>query len=155
VLDVATTSLPGNPFCFEAWSVLRDGADYVVVASFLAPLGTDVARCPPRMISTATLSDIDAPAPPGMRWVGSFRASVAELQAVRQQDCRVSALLRFLRVPYLEEVTGGARVLGDLRFDREPDLGFGEVLLSNEPPECPRFLPGWVPPRSDLFEPER
>ena len=83
-----------------------------------------------------------------------FRASVAELQAVRQRDCRVSALLRFLRVPYLEEVTGGARVLGDLRFDREPDLGFGGVLLSNDPPECPRFLPGWVPPRSDLFERE-
>jgi inner membrane protein len=151
VLDVAITPMPGNPFCFEAWSVLRSGADYVVVASFLAPLGTDVARCPRRMTSTATLADIDAPAPAGTRWVGSFRIPVAELEAARARDCRVSALLRFFRVPYLEEVTGGSRVLGDLRFDREPDLGFGEVLLSNDPPECPRFLPGWVPPRSDLF----
>jgi inner membrane protein len=152
LLDVAASPMPGNPFCYETWSVHDRRGEYVVVGSFVAPLGTDVARCPPRMTGTATLSRVTAPAPEGVRWVGEFRAPIAELDALRQRDCRVAALLRFFRVPYVELVASGARVMGDLRFDREPDLGFGEVLLPKERGACPPYVPGWTPPRSDLFD---
>lgn len=151
LLDVAVTPMPGNPFCYESWSVHEAGGDYVVLASFIAPLGTDVARCPARMTSTATLSRVTAPAPGGVRWIGAFRAKVSELDALRRRDCRVAALLRFFRVPYVEEVTRGGRVIGDLRFDREPDVGFGEVLLPAGEPLCPPHVPSWTPPRNDLF----
>ena len=152
VLDLATTPMPGNPFCYETWSVHVDRGDYVVLASFVAPLGTDVAFCPPRMTSTATLSRITAPAPDGLRWVGEFRMKLSDFDALRRRDCRVEALLRFFRLPYVQDVVPGARVIGDLRFDREPDIGFGEVLLPNDDETCPPHVPGWTPPRSDLFD---
>lgn len=151
VLDVAVTPMPGNPFCYESWSVHEARGDYVVLASFVSPLATDVSRCPPRMTSTATLSRVTAPAPAGVRWVGEFRVKLTEFDALRRRDCRVDALLRFFRVPYVQEVTSGGRIIGDLRFDREPDLGFGEVLLPNERADCPPYVPSWTPPRSDLF----
>ncbi len=152
LLDVAASPMPGNPFCYETWSVHRTRGDYVVLGSFVAPLGTDVARCPPRMTSTATLARITHEAPEGVRWVGQYREKLSVLDALRQRDCRVAALLRFFRLPYVEEVATGARVIGDLRFDREPELGFGELLLPKELGACPPHVPGWTPPRSDLFE---
>jgi len=151
LIEVASTPMPGNPFCYESWSVHVARNDYVVIGSFVAPLGTDVSRCPPRMASTVTLARVTVPPPPGVRWVGVFRAKIVEIKALRRRDCRVDALLRFFRLPYVQEVATGARVIGDLRFDREPDLGFGEVLLPNENPVCPPFVPGWESPRSDLF----
>jgi inner membrane protein len=43
-------------------------------------------------------------------------------------------------------------VVGDLRYDREPELGFAEVEVGPSADECPRFRPPWVPPREDLLD---
>jgi hypothetical protein len=41
-------------------------------------------------------------------------------------------------------------MLGDLRYDREPQAGFSETLVRDDAPRrCARDVP-WNPPRSDL-----
>jgi hypothetical protein len=42
-------------------------------------------------------------------------------------------------------------VLGDLRYDREEELGFAEIAITDHP-TCPSFVPKWVEPRHDLLE---
>ena len=52
--------------------------------------------------------------------------------ATRRQRFQAAAAMRFIRVPWLATV-GADTVLGDLRYDREKDLGFAEVTLRNPP----------------------
>jgi inner membrane protein len=47
---------------------------------------------------------------------------------------------------------GKGWLIGDLRYDREPDLGFAELALPDELPQCPRNVPPWMPPRSDVLK---
>jgi hypothetical protein len=42
-------------------------------------------------------------------------------------------------------------IIGDLRYDRESELGFAELELNDAQVSCPRPAP-WLPPRSDLLE---
>ncbi len=41
-------------------------------------------------------------------------------------NCEAAAAFRFIRMPWLANVKEGL-VLGDLRYDREPELGFAEL----------------------------
>jgi hypothetical protein len=65
-------------------------------------------------------------------------------------DCEAAAAMRFIRAPWLAEINGEP-VLGDLRYDREKELGFAELALEDPPPRCPRLVPPWQPPRADLL----
>jgi len=42
-------------------------------------------------------------------------------------------------------------IIGDLRYDREPELGFAELELKRISSVCPPSAP-WLPPRSDLLD---
>jgi hypothetical protein len=46
------------------------------------------------------------------------------------------------------------RVAGDLRYDRAPGLDFSDLVLG-APNGCPRFVPGWTPPRAALLDMEK
>ncbi len=64
--------------------------------------------------------------------------------------CDAAALMRFARAPFATELDH-RWVMGDLRFDREPELGMAEIALpapSNA--RCPATVP-WTPPREDLL----
>jgi hypothetical protein len=43
-------------------------------------------------------------------------------------------------------------VVGDLRYDRSPGLDFSDLPLDRAA-LCPKRVPPWIPPRSDLFGP--
>jgi len=88
-----------------------------------------------------------------------------ELRALAQDDCRFRAFLRFARAPYAGTLARGAPgapgantarsapgVVGDLRYDRSPGLDFSDLPLDRAAP-CPKRVPPWIPPRSDLFGP--
>jgi hypothetical protein len=72
---------------------------------------------------------------------------------------------RFARAPYAGTLARGAPgapgantarsargVVGDLRYDRSPGLDFSDLPLDRAAP-CPKRVPPWIPPRSDLFGP--
>ncbi|HKE93652.1 MAG TPA: hypothetical protein VKB34_05035, partial [Povalibacter sp.] len=61
-----------------------------------------------------------------------------------------AAFLRFSRVPWTLR-REHAWIIGDLRFDREPELGFAELELVDGQERCPRHVPPWIEPRSDLL----
>jgi inner membrane protein len=72
------------------------------------------------------------------------------LEQLGDRECSVRALLKFARAPWSAQLATG-RVVGDLRFDREPGNSFAEITLGSADDTCPRRLPDWVAPRQDLL----
>ena len=152
--DLVLTPLPGNPLCFSVLAVQTAGDRYLVRRGRLsnAPGLVPVARCPDARMGnpTAPLVRLESAPSDALIWDGVFSMPRAELLGVRRESCRADAFLRWSRAPFLAEHEG-RRVLGDLRYDREPGLGFAEIELDGEA-GCPAWVPGWRPPRALLLD---
>ena len=67
-----------------------------------------------------------------------------------QRSCTIRAMLRFARVPWAMP-NGANWIVGDLRYDREPELGLAELETNLLDEQCPAHVPPWTPPRADLL----
>ena len=149
-LDRVLTPMPMNPLCWDVILVQADGDRYVLrraVASIVP-----YAQCPAGATSptiTAPLHEVELPETLFLHWRGQVDGSRDELRALAAASCRVAAFMRFARAPWLD-ADRDAHLVGDLRFDREPGLGFAELDLRRET-DCPAYVPPWVPPRRDLL----
>jgi hypothetical protein len=83
-------------------------------------------------------------------WTARYEAPLSEFYELARR-CDVAAYLQFGRVPFWKQ-SANELVVGDLRYDREVDIGFAEVALDPKKPSCPPNLPAWRAPRSDLME---
>ncbi len=148
-LDRVLTPLPMNPLCWDVILVQRSGDRYALrrASASIAPS----MRCPTGMDGaiTAPLERIAVADTPFTQWHGEVVASPGRLRALAATSCEVAALLRFARAPWFDE-SSGRRVIGDLRYDREPGLGFAEIDLARGT-RCPAYVPPWTPPREDLL----
>lgn len=150
-LDRVLTPMPMNPFCWQLILIQSDGREYALRRAIVSTAPASLLRfeCPTRDMTreiTAPLRAVDAPDAPYLHWRGQIMASRERLRALAASSCAVEALMRFARAPWFT-----SRVVGDLRYDREPGLGFAEVDLTR-PPRCPAYEPPWVPPRTDLLD---
>ena len=149
-LDRILTPLPMNPFCWEVILVQEQAGRYALrraIASIPPSL-----QCPTLggdQAITAPLQPIAAPGTPYVRWRGEIVASRQELRRMTATSCEVAAFLRFSRAPWFTE-SSQRRFIGDLRFDREPELGFAELDVTRSS-RCPAYVPPWTPPRKDLI----
>ena len=153
-LDLALSPFPANPFCFTGQLVQVEGsAELVVTRLTVAPFASlfPAARCPATDDSaTAPLVRSGFADSRALQFHDAFRGSVPRLRELARDHCEVAAALEFIRVPYwLDEPD--SLIVGDLRFDRSTGLDFADLELARVPASCPRFVPGWTPPRSDLL----
>jgi len=149
-LDRVMTPLPMNPLCWEVILVQAQGERYALrraVTSVVPSLGCPSLGAGTRI--TAPLQRVEVPDTTYLRWRGEIVGSRERLRELAAASCEVNALLRFARAPWYQEA-GARRVIGDLRYDREPELGFAELDLAL-PPRCPSYVPPWVAPRMDLL----
>jgi inner membrane protein len=152
VHDISAAPLPGDPTCWEGLVAGEQGGTYRVLRATVALPPARVCAVGADSEPTAPVARLDRPAREGVHWLTEYHADVSELSRLRREDCRFRALLRFARLPY---VAASARVAGDLRYDRKPELDFSDVPLPASPSAgaCPRFIPGWSEPRELLFQP--
>jgi inner membrane protein len=156
VRDVALTPLPANPACWEGLVAGEQGGEYRVIRASvaLAPLGADGCAAGDDVVPSAPVERLSRATHGGVRFRNQYRAKLSELRQLAADDCRFRALLRFTRLPYVALKTASPRYAGDLRYDRAPDQDFSDIVLA--PPtqieNCPRFVPGWTPPRAELLE---
>lgn len=156
VLNYALTPFPANPVCWDVLLPMTD-ADHYVVRRATWSLWPDVlsaARCPGREAlshGTAPTRRVGIDDSPAATWEGEVvmpRTEIAELAA---RYCDAAAFMRFARVPWAMQ-RGHTWIIGDLRYDREAELGFAEIELTNDPATCPSSPPPWLPPRGELLE---
>lgn len=157
-LDVSRSPVPATPWCWQAVAVQRshDGLRYALRAAEVSAWPSLIsaaacARAPHATTAPLVPGDVREPS---VVVAGSLETPLTELRA-RAQRCDVHAYLRWSRAPFFAPVagTGGDFVVGDLRYDRSPDLDFAELRLSRDVEHCPRFVPPWRPPRTDLLGP--
>jgi len=150
-IDHVLTPLPMNPFCWEVILIQAQGDRYALRRG-ITSLAASV-QCPARGIGqpvTAPLQDVALADTAFLHWQGEIVGSRARLRALAATSCEIAAFLRFARAPWLD-ASAGRRVIGDLRYDREPELGFAELDFTRSSP-CPGYVPPWIPPRSDLLQ---
>jgi inner membrane protein len=148
VLDLASSPAPANPGCHRTLAVSIDGAGMyrarLIQSSLLGEHLASACRLLPSS-PTAPLRPAASESASGVRFVSLFEAPVAELRALHASHCDARAMLRFVRVPFW---LGAERVLGDLRYDRDPSLEFAERALDGA---CVDSAAPWTPPRADLL----
>jgi inner membrane protein len=154
LVDRVVTPMPVNPLCWEVILIQRGEQDIALRRAMLslAPETLSVEGCRSRSLdveTTAPLSHVEIPDDAELKWYGQTTFPQARLAQLARQDCHVAAFLQFARAPWLAATRDGT-VLGDLRYDREPELGFAEIALDYSKDACPTHIPPWLPPRSDL-----
>jgi inner membrane protein len=73
-----------------------------------------------------------------------------EIAQLAATNCEAAAFMRFARVPWAMQ-RDDRWLVGDLRYDREPGLGFAELELPEGSARCPRHVPPWIPPRAEIM----
>lgn len=149
-VDVAATPMPADPACWNVLWLGEEGDDYVLRLGHVALAAGCVFGAEPD--TTAPMTAL----PRSAIFRSEYRRPLAELTGLAASRCEVAALLQFARAPYVTApFAGGTRIVGDLRYDRKPELDFADIRLgaSLDPASCPPNLPPWIPPRRDLFPP--
>ena len=109
-------------------------------------------QCPGRSLDipiTAPLSAVPLADTNQVKWQGQITSPIERLLQLWQERCQVDALMRFVRAPWLSRIDD-AWVIGDLRYDREAELGFAEIEAEPAAEACVEHMPSWSPPRNDL-----
>jgi inner membrane protein len=153
--DRILTPMPVNPLCWEIMLVHGEADTIVLRRAMLSLLPTRLpaAQCPSRSLDidvTTPLETVDVVDADEIEWYGQATSSRSSLAALVSADCRAAAFMRFARAPWLGRLNGRL-VLGDLRYDREAELGFAEIELAAGAQSCPAHVPPWSPPRADLL----
>jgi len=151
--DLVISPLPADPFCWRAIVVAHDRDRYRALTARIStgPSIVAASACPDTSRErTAPVEAIVTPdVDPRVAWGVALDLPRAEIVTLAQR-CDVAAFLRFARVPFWMTAGEGVRV-GDLRYDREPGLGFSEMDLPGVPGACPKRVPPWIPPRDTLI----
>ena len=148
---VALTPSIGNPLCFTAQIVQLDGPTFGVSRATVAPFPwlRDVSHC---MVDVVIDNEGMTKAAERSRTVAfssEWNAPRAELQHLVATNCEIAAAMRFIRVPQWEFAENGAVTIADVRFGQGGS--FAGIASQTPPKTCPRFVPPWTPPRSDIL----
>ncbi|HMN45472.1 MAG TPA: metal-dependent hydrolase [Povalibacter sp.] len=155
VLDYVLTPFPANPVCWDVMLPMTDADRYVIRRGTwsLWPQVLPAARCPGHELLsnvTAPMTRVVGNDSPAVIWHGEVVMRRTELPALAVRDCDAAALMHFARVPWALR-RENTWIVGDLRYDREPALGFAEIELKKDAAHCSSPLPPWLPPRGDLL----
>ena len=153
-LDQVFTPMPVNPLCWELILVQREQASIVLRRAMMSAVPSLISakQCPGRSLDipiTAPLSAVPLADTDQVKWQGQIASSVERLLQLWEKRCQVDALMRFVRAPWLSRIDD-AWVIGDLRYDREAELGFAEIEVEPAAEACVEHMPSWSPPRNDL-----
>jgi len=157
-LDVARFPVPASPTCWHMVVVQREeqGDRYAlrVLRASAWPALVPARLCATRVrgIPTAPLVHRDR-RDASVEPAGDFVGTRSELRR-RATRCDFAAFLRFARTPFYADRSAHDWIAGELRYDSDAALGFGEVALPHDPPtRCPTLVPPWTAPRADLLAP--
>jgi inner membrane protein len=154
LLDHTLTPMPVNPLCWEVILAQADSENYVLRRAVLAlmPRVLPASRCPTLTLETkisAPLTDVADKGGVGWQWRGELVMPHDRLKQLASRYCDAAVLLRFARDPWAVW-RDEQWLLGDLRYDRETQLGFAEIELQDTQ-RCAQ-TPPWTAPRNTLLQ---
>lgn len=159
LLDRVLTPLPANPLCWNVIVVTLEAGQYALRRAVVSvgPAVLAARDCPDRTLdeaATAPMRPIAAQPGAAVRWLDEYVVGKAEFPRIVQAYCEAAVFMHFARAPWLAS-RDGRWIVGDLRYDREPQLGFAEVELAEPSRACSGARPPWIEPRRDVLAPAR
>lgn len=151
--DVSLTPSIGNPLCYNGIVVEADGDSYQLSSATVAPLASvrSASACATQQLGGLSGSTLSTRvSSPSIRWGSTWRRPLGDLTRLVATSCEVAAAMEFIRIPVWQEIKGDSVQIGDARFGSATG-GFATVTAALRPTKCPRFVPGWIPPRADLL----
>lgn len=147
--DVVLSPFPGNPLCLSALVVTEENGTYGVLGATVAPFPRirDAAECGPATRRLAEGREGDRPHSPAVQWGLAWNAPVAELRALADASCEISAALRFIRVPAWRREGDGPITFYDLRYGE----GSFASIVARPGADCSYPVPPWEWPRNDVL----
>ncbi|MFL6547182.1 MAG: hypothetical protein ACJ8OJ_00715, partial [Povalibacter sp.] len=154
VLDYVLTPMPADPLCWDVMLPILDDEHYVIRHGSwsILPGVVPSTQCPGRALFkdiTARMTPITDLESPSMLWHGELTMPRDQTADLASSNCVAAEFMRFARVPWTLR-REHSWIIGDLRYDREPDLGFAELELKDGASVCRSPAP-WLPPRNDLL----
>ncbi|MES3035357.1 MAG: metal-dependent hydrolase [Gemmatimonadota bacterium] len=158
--DVLLSPSPANPFCARVIVVEHSADVYRLTTAWGSAVpGLVSAEWCSRAARTDTtrgarnlaMTRATRTPTPQVAWQWSWSAPRRELVALAQDNCRVSAWLRFARAPFWTKVAGDSVRVGDLRYDRDR-VSVAAFTFAANPASCPVAVPPWVRPREGVLE---
>lgn len=151
IAQLALNPLPAHPLCWTAIAVTTDpGGTYrgrfgyaSLWPSLVDPESCNVA---PRGQTTAPLARTPLPLARGVAFQAAFEGRLEALRALAHKSCEARVVLQFARAPFW--LDGPPTVIGDLRYDHEPELQFTEIEPADD---CRDGAVPWVPPLQALL----
>jgi inner membrane protein len=152
VLDVVVSPLPANAVCMTAITVERSGATYRVATARVSSVPSAVAaeQCGRRAGDGSSLGASARWSTSAVQWDREWSAPARELEVLVRESCPALAAMRFIRVPIWNAIGDSTVMLGDVRYGGGGS-GFADVRVPRRAEACPRAVPPWTPPRSDLL----
>jgi inner membrane protein len=152
LVDASLTPAVGDPLCWNAIVMQREGPTLRVRRATVAPLPAlrsvrACARVPGRSGAAPRTRRVTRT----IAWGGDTTMPVASLVDLARRSCDVAAALRFIRVPTWGELPDGRVRVADLRYSGGGG-GFAELVVEPRATGCTGPIPPWVPPRRDLLE---
>jgi inner membrane protein len=147
LLDSARTAFPANPLCWSFVSIENDEAagHYRLRRGILsiAPGLLPVEVCPPGLAERPAQARIG----PSLAFLSEYEGSLADLRTLHAENCHFNAWMRFARAPQIMD-----SLAFDLRYASTPRGNFTTLDLADfESQPCPRYVPRWEFPRTDLL----
>lgn len=150
LVDAVVTPTPGDPFCLRALVVTADGSDYAITSATVTPFpavrGARACTGTPRTAPKGGATD--RPSTDRMQWEVAWHGDLNALRTLVASNCHAAAAMQYIRVPAWRPNADGSIELYDARYG---DGGFASVTIPADPAPCPRFVPGWTPPRQALL----
>lgn len=149
LVDASLSSFPSNPLCWAFVSVERnDGAaSYTLRRGILslAPTMLSSAECPASLSGNLPQNDASR----AIGFLSKEHGKLDKLGELKDSNCYFEAWLRFARAPSVSDTEAS-----DIRFSTSPRGNFTTLNFAKfSGKECPRFVPEWNFPRSDLLKP--
>jgi inner membrane protein len=159
LVDRVLTPMPANPVCWNVIAIALEGDQYALRRAVLstAPGFISARDCPDQTLEAGTtvpMRHVSGPRSSAVQWLDEYRVGRREFARVLQAYCEAALFMHFARAPWIASARG-RWIIGDLRYDREPELGFAELELSDPSRACTSTAPPWVPPRGELATPTR
>lgn len=155
ITDLVLNPAPGDPTCWAALAIMRDGGDYRLASAQVAPFGA-LTSCRSRYHAThrvggdalAALFDATLRVPLGstdhVHWRSSWARPMQELVSMADDNCEVAAALRFMRAPVWHAQHDGTVMLSDVRFGTGG--GFAEMAVPFTSSRACALHNAWIPP---------
>jgi len=154
-IDVVMTPSPANPLCWGAITLAIEDDDFVARRMAVSLAGdiqhVDGCRFSTPAETTAPRTTIARTSTESVLFFDETRTPVALLRDLAANSEDAAAFLEWSRAPYVTQ-RGEATIAGDVRFDREAGIGFGELEVHRDQP-LGGWVPSWVPPREDVLDP--